>query len=170
MVSGGALYKIWAFTTEANYVAWGDSYGLPVACHLEVGRHLGDYAEQIGAIAYYEQTGEELPQFTQYANNYINQMDCNGQNSQYRTPSAIYKNHWGGPGAIITTFTPFMYPGWNNTVSRYYTFGIYNGFTVYDKIYYRKRLATLWNWGWNYWRFHYGLSWLDNKMSSGITI
>lgn len=164
------IIKIWAFTSEALYVTWGEVQGLPVACVLEVEEHLKNYALTSGALQHYEQTGEMLPAYEQYATNYIHEMNCGsgGNESFERALGILYKDAYGGVPNFGMWGMPFLWSGWNNQVSRISAIGLPSINSVFDKTFYRKRMATLWGIGWGNWRFIGSLSFLNDKASSFI--
>ncbi len=166
------IIKIWAFSSEALYIAWGEANDLPVACMLEMEDHLRTYASTSGAISYYEQTGAILPSYEQYATNYIATMNCiPGTNqSVERALAILYKDAYGGVPNFGAFGVPFLWSGWNNQISRMSIVGLPSATSIFDKTFYRKRLATLWGLGWRNFRFIGSLSFLNDRTSSFIAI
>lgn len=155
------------FTTREKYINWGYINKRPVELYLEIEEHLASYAKDNGYIAEYELTGVVSQDYLDYESEYFNKM-TNGVNS--RAVTMLHKDFWGGSSAPMPLTLPVMWPGWNNKVSRYYPLNIWGGMAIYNKAFYRRRMATLWNWGWQSIRFEGPLSYLNDKMSSGINI
>ncbi len=171
-VEGGGLIKIWAFSSEASYIAWGDIHGLPIACRLEMGRHLAEYAERSGAIQHAEKYGEVPKEYDEYVEKYIAKMGCSVEKTGERAFAVIYKDNSGGGSAkLFYTFKSKLWWSWNNEVSSYFTFGLFNAMTIYNGSFYTNRMATIWNWGWTTYSFPgTPLAWLNDRMTSGICL
>jgi hypothetical protein len=160
------------FTSREKYVAWGEENGFPVALSLEMGDHLRTYAEANGVIEHYEKTGEVLPAYLDYEQQYYAMMTGTADMVNERSGTAmLHKNWWGGsPSAPLAGTLPVMWPGWNNEVSAYFPLCLYCGLTVYDRTFYRKNLGTIWEWGYELVPFINDLSKYNDKMSSTIRV
>jgi len=139
------LVKIWAFTSEDKYIAWGETHNTPVTPLLEMEKHLRQYIIDNNVEQIYE-----------------------GVNATERGSAMLHKDCTGGSSAPLLATLPAMWPGWNNRVSSYFPFGIYSGLMVFDRSFYRSRMAIVWNWGWTRYCFSGPLGFLNDRMSSAI--
>jgi hypothetical protein len=85
--------------------------------------------------------------------------------------TAIHDNANGGSPAWYMTVptVPFMAPGWNNRASAINNLDIGSFVHLYDRTFFRKRLASFVGFhGWQIIPFVGGLSFMNNKLSSAI--
>jgi hypothetical protein len=160
--SEAGIITIHAFTNERKYIEYGRSENIPVELMLSFDRQMSEYAETSGAIEYYEQTGELPEEYVEFEERAFPNIE------RVPNPLVIYKDFWGGSSRVFATTLPVMPTGWNNKVSRYFDLDVYGGLAIYDKSFYRSRMATLWNWGWQTIRFSGPLAGLNDRMSSCI--
>lgn len=158
------------FTTKEKYIEWGIEQDLPVALSFEMEEHLAQYADENGYIEEYEKTGEVSQDFIDYQNEYASRILNQDNMASLRAPTILHKDLNGGGAMWIQEFTPFLFLGWNNQTTRYMPFNPFTGFHIYDRSFYRRRLATLWRVGWQQVRFEGPLQWLDDRLSSCISI
>lgn len=155
-----AIHK---FSTESAMVAWAGANNMPIGDFIAGGNELYQLAESNGIIEDYDRTGN-CPQWyldavqNRFPNNKTDAActwhdACTGSGATWISPS---------PGG------PFMAPGWNDRVSSYWHFAIYGVVILYDRTFYRNRLLTFWNWGWQRTPLCSFFSFADNRTSSSI--
>lgn len=163
------IVTIYAFSSKEEYIKWGNDNGFPVALKLEIAEHLSTYAIEKGVIDEYERTGVVPQSYIKYERQYYERMMSSSLNQAgTRGYTMLHKECIGGPSAPIISTLPVMWPGWNNKVSAYFDFNVWGNLTIFDRTFYRKKLASIWDWGWKKVCFTGPLSPLDNKMSSGF--
>lgn len=163
-----------AFTQNELYYNFGDTKGLNFRLHDEIENHLAQYAEESGAIAYAERTGEVPQAYTDYERAYIERMLGSGGGESRSTAIAILHKNCPGIGGDMVTFPgiglPFMPPSWNNAVSGFTPLFLLGLHKVYDKSFYRKKIATFSGFiGFTKICFTGPLSPIDNKASSWLS-
>lgn len=140
-VTGKSIFHLKGFTTNEGYIKYGEEHNLPFALNVEIEQHLAKYAEESGAIAYEERTGEVPEEFMEYAYAYMNEM---GALPTSRAQVIIYENNCTGTGTgnaafVIGGFNPKMPSGFDDDVERADGFSIVGS---YNKIYTRKWFRT----------------------------
>ncbi|MFA0961197.1 hypothetical protein AB9P05_05295 [Roseivirga sp. BDSF3-8] len=160
-----------AFTNDDAYIQWGDKNGYDVASTLEYERNVAKFAEESGAIRQYEETGEVSQEFLEF------------QDAEYerifQTKALVYersmgsgylsKNCSGGSYRRMSSVRAWMWWGWNNAVSNYYQSGGLRYTAIYNRTFFRSRIATIYGWG-SYSINFCGYSWLNDRMSSYWTV
>lgn len=167
---GKGIITVNTFSSKENYIEWGILNGLPVAQSFEIEEHLSAYAETNGYIEEYEKTGVVSQSFLDYQKQYFDGVTQQNDQASLRAPTMLHKDFTGGASTIASELQPFMFPGWNNRTSRYYSFHVYTGFHIFDRSFYRRRMATLWNFGWQNILFQGPLGFLNDRLSSCISI
>jgi hypothetical protein len=160
-----------AFTTEEGFVDFGLENNLKLRELLIFERHMSKYAETSGVEMEFELTGKVPEWYSNYeAEYYSSVFNKSPLNKCFWTE--LKKDIAGGQTSFMGGTLPFMWPGWNNTVSRFKPLGLY-GFTVlYDKWRYKRRIAVFWGWGFSSVFLDHGppdFSWANNRMSSGFS-
>ena len=164
-----------AYTSEAKYVVFGKKFGLDLDKQLIFERIMSNYSVKSQAITEFEKSGK-LPTSYQEREKFVYDSLFN-KNSKIligKVQSGLttlhdypYDPNFSGGGTVIMAGTlPFMFPGWNDRVSSIEILGIGSAVTVYDRTFYRSRLSTVVNWGFQRINLDGGA---DNKMSSGIS-
>ena len=124
-----------------------------------------------GVVEEYEKTGKVSSAYLDYEAEYYERMIANLTDSpSFRGTDILHKDCRGGNNAPLATTLPFMWPGWNNEVSAYTPLHVYSGLSIYDRSFYRRKMATLWNFGWTRYCFEGPLSFLNDNMSSAISL
>lgn len=165
------LITVDAFTSADRYIDWGNQYGYNVEGMLEFESVMSAYAEESGTIKEYEATGEVSQAYYDYENEQYERIFGKREEAggKMNSLAMLHKDYFGGSSWPMATTAPFMMPGWNNTVSRYFQFNIYGVFIMYDRSFYRNRMFTLWGWGWQNVRLWGPLGWANDRMSSGFS-
>lgn len=156
-----------AFSTEDSYVKFGIEHNLYPKEHLAFEKEIRAYAAESGTIDYYEKTGELPKEYKKYEKQIYNKHL--GKLPQNKTSvTTLYKDFFGGSSWVMVNYLPFMPPGWNNTVSSFVPVGLYGVTHLYDRSFYRTRMATLWGWGFT--RVSFFWAWLNvlNDRTSSV--
>lgn len=159
--------KIYEFSDKESYIKFGSEVNIDIEGLLDFEEAVHDYVIDNDIEALTEQN-EKIPE--DYLNFELSLY--NGiftENAKLLAGTTLHKNYWGGSPAHHMSFTMPVMWGWNNKVSATYPKYFYGAHTIYNKKWYRKRMATISGWGWMYYRFVGPLSWLNDRMSSGIT-
>lgn len=162
--------RINAFTTKEAMIAYGDEVGIPIRFNMEIADHLRNYAEETGAIAIYEETGEVPEEYLAYMDAYLNSVSpgvAEPQEVDFRTFGFLFRNLFGGGAWTYgSPGYPFMPPSWNNEVSRYQHFTIRAFHALYDRSFFRRFMFSHWPWGWTPVRLWGPLTVFDDNISS----
>lgn len=116
--------SIFAYSTLAGYVSKGNSLGLNLQLYLTIEANLRNYAQSIGAIDLFDQTGVVDPAYTAYEAAYlasIPQVEA-GQSNKTVVGGVWFDDIWSGtsPSTIYPSVSPFMLFGaWSNRVSSF---------------------------------------------------
>lgn len=155
---------IHSFSSEAAMVAYADANHMPIGDYIAGGNELYQLAETNGVIVDYEQGGT-CPQW------YLDAVENRFPNNKTEAAATWYDLCSGNGGSTWISPNPggpFMAPGWNDRVSSYWHFAIYGVMILYDRTFYRNRMLTFWNWGWQRVPLCSFFSWTDNRTSSSI--
>ncbi len=155
--------KVYYFTTEEQYVSFGNQLGYDFKSHLEFEKEMNQFAEQKGLC----EMSEEIDSLPQWYYDYERTAY-----EKYFKPDAsksffvvLHKDaNGGGSSNVMVSNYAFMPPGWNNCVSSVKFVGIAGGLHVYDKSLYRKRVETVVGLADQIYNLGRG----NNKMSSGV--
>lgn len=158
------------FSTVEGYLSYGEKTGHDFNKINEFCTLVKNYATNTGEIEHYEHYGEVSSSFESWFNQQVVQYF--GNNNPTEGSFTVYKD--------ISSLNPswtfllgqalFMPPGWNNTVSKFYSLHIYGSTLFYDKTFYRNRMATFTDFGWKYWYFQGPLNYLNDKTSSCMDV
>jgi hypothetical protein len=155
------VINYYGFSAKDDMMAFADAQNIPIRDAIQGGEYLADLAETNQVDIEYERTGN-VPQW------YLDEVNNRFPNRKTQSVAVMWDNCWsGGPSIIdVTPGLPVMYPGWNNRVSRYDLLNIYGVMIIYDRTFYRSRILTAWNWGWQWIHICAWYPWADNRMSS----
>lgn len=170
---GNGVVGVYAYTTVSEYLKKGTALGHNLTKALQIENDLRNYANSIGAITLYDQTGNVDPSYTDFEQNYIG----NTPELQEPTAAGILPGTWHDnfsatqPSTIYPSVSAFMwFSAWQNKVSAYSPRYIYGVDMLYEKTIFRRRLATLTNWGWQKIVFNvYPFSFLNNNSKSWLS-
>lgn len=160
--------EIHGFSSENTYLSYGDTHNINLRLNLEIENHLRDYAISSGAAAEYEKTGIESQSFMNYALQYIASRKPTNI-AESRAPTMMREDCASGATMAFFATAPTMYLGtWSDRVGSYFPFSIFAVDTFFDKMFYKKRLATFANFGWTDYCFPStpGLGFMNKKTSS----
>ena len=168
-INSATIVVVEAFSTEEGYINYGTKHNLHVKEQLTFEKAMREYAEKTGAIKHYEKTGEVTKDYKKYEK--MMYAKYLGHLQQDKTViTTLYKDYFGGPSWTFVNHSPFMVPGWNNTVSSFTPVGIYGVTILYDRSFYRTRMANFWGWGFNRVLLYWGWTWnLNNRTSSALS-
>lgn len=142
------VFVIRAFSSREAYVQFGEENDIPIALGLEIEEHLAKYAEESGAIAHEEKTGEVPEFYLQYMNEYLG----NTGRSAIKRATIFNDNCMGtGTGPLNNAFTligtkpKLSYP-FNDNVEKFRNapFAVYVLHKVYTKTFFRKKIFQMW--------------------------
>ncbi len=158
--------QIREFSTHLGYVAFGKTINPNFEQFLNFESKLIQCIEAENLVAEYEATGAISFDYESWYNNLYNVTF-----NRLAVPVTVYKNLGGGDAWIhLYGQALFMMPSFNDAVSSYYDWDIYSYMMIYDKSFYRKKIATLSYWGRNYIYFWGPLYYLNDRMSSFYTL
>jgi len=137
------------FSTEELYIQFGEQNNIKIEEQLKFEHKMVEYAGIHKIDSIYEATGEVPQSYFDFANN------CYLQNFG-ETPNleawaaAFYKElNKQGDCAIHHGLTPFLNPGWKNTISSFQFIGIYGITRLYKKPFFIKGMVTYNDWAYN---------------------
>lgn len=171
--SSDNVISVNAYTNEVKYITKGIELGLDLQLQLKIEKDLRNYADSIGAITLFDTTGIIDPAYTSYEATYLASIPkiassetnrtLNGgvwyDNIQPSSPSTIY------PGVSVAMW----FGAWQNRVSCFVPRFFYGTDIIYNKTFFRKRMATLTGWGSQPFSFGYPpLTPLNNKSKSWL--
>jgi hypothetical protein len=159
--------EIHGFSTVELYLAYGDTHGMDLRLGFEIENHLREYAISSGAVAAYEATGVEPQSFIDYSAQYIASKKPSVAES--RSVTMMREDcSTGATMAFATTSVTMHFGTWSDRVSSYFPFMIYGPDSFFDKKFYDKKLATIWNFGWSDYCFNQapGLGFMNKRTSS----
>jgi len=155
------------FSTKNGYIKFGEKNKLKLKELLLFENDIHNYIEKNGIEKIFNQTNIIPKKYLEYEKSRYNYYFKNS--NKFFPGTTLHKNYWGGsPAHHMTSTMPVMF-GWNNTVSSTFPTYPYGAHTLYNRSWFRSRLATLSGFGWVYYRFVGPLSYLNDKMSSGVT-
>lgn len=176
--TNSTLTSIYAFSNDSLFYAFGNNIGIPFQLYDEMSEYLSEYADSSGVITQTEQS-EELPQwFIDFQDSYIEQMLSEGNQSdiienRILIRTVIYDECESGPLRTLPIGghpSLWLYKFRDRTTS-YYPFGIGSIDIIYDRSFYRSRLATIRSWGLNRICFaNWPYTGLNNDANSWIVI
>lgn len=164
-----------AYTSEDDYINFGETYGLRFRESIEFGKIMSSFAEKTGVITEYEKTGD-VPSwyYDREKAVYDSLFGVNEFKDATSLFVTLYEHHFvegqGAGKSIImpTTSFPFMPPGWNDRVSCVQFVGfIGGGIHIFDKTFFRSMIQSVIYWGLT----HVNLpTYSNDKMSSSMRI
>ena len=155
------------FSSEDGYIEYGNKNGLKLKELLSFEKDMHAYIKENKIEEIFEKTKIIPKQYLAYEKARYDYYF--GTGAKFFPGTTLHKNYWGGsPAHHMTSTMPVMF-GWNNTVSATFPTYPYGAHTIYNRSWFRSRLATLSGFGWVYYRFVGPLSYLNDKMSSGVT-
>ncbi len=165
-----AYVNIRAFTTKDLMLEYGDDNDIPLRTLDDFETELTNYINDNGIIEAYESDRVLSEDFIAYQNALIDRYFPGAADD--RGAITLHKDYIGGASWIHGSASAILVPGYNNTVSRHFDFSIYGFVNVYDRTFYRRKMVTLWAWGWSNIWYHqsWGLAFLNNRMSSQINL
>jgi len=154
-----------SFDNDEDYINWGIKNNIPVAEMLKKEKLIKEFIDNNNIEEIYEKTGK-LPEI------YIDFMaKLFGNNEKIlAAPITIYKGLYSSEGAwlVQNSIPSLKHTTWNNQISGYTEHAVYGAVTWYNNSWYRYKMATTWNWGWNRIRFNGALSGLNDRTTSLI--
>lgn len=163
--------ELHAFKSKEDYISFGEKYGLKLRESIVFEEMISSIAEKKGIIDMYEKTNKLPDWWDDYEKALLDSIFNYSTDDYIDTDKSVwvtlFKQSFGGPSSIMLRTLPAMWPGWNNSVSRVEFFGVGGGLIIYDRTFYRRRLATYVNWGMTTIQLPTGV---ENKMSSGIKL
>jgi len=155
------------FSTEVGYIEYGKKNGLKLKELLLFENDMNTYINENKIEEIFEETKTIPEKYLAYEESRYNYYF--GTDTKFFPGTTLHKNYWGGsPAFHMTSSMPVMF-GWNNTVSATFPTYPYGAHTIYNRSWFRSRMATLLGFGWVFYRFVGPLSYLNDKMSSGVT-
>jgi hypothetical protein len=164
---------IHAFTSEQNHIAWAEANGYKdLAKSIEFKKVMSDYVRAYGIEEKYLSTGDVPQSYYDYEQEQYERLFGTRQieNGRVQQLAMLHKDVRGGSSWPMHMTAPFMWPGWNDEVSRYYQFNMYGLFIVCEHIFYGGRGFIIHGWGFQNVRFEGPLWFLNDIMSSGFSI
>ncbi len=173
--SDGEQVSIYAYTTENDYIKKGNELGLNLTLQLKIEKDLSNYADSIGAIALYDNTGVVDAAYTAFETSYlanIPQIEAMLINKS-SIGGVWFDDIWSGtkPSTIYPSVSALMWFGaWQNRVSSFVPLFFYGTDIIYNKTFFRRRMATITGWGSQTISFNWPwLSSLNNKSKSWLS-
>lgn len=157
------------FSTEALYVDYGRNNGMKLKEILDFEKGMQDYISKNNIENYYR-IHDTLPDsYYAFEDGLYNKYFGSMTRDKFIPGVTMHKNYWGGsPAWHVFSTMPYMF-GWNNTLSATFPTYFYGFHSIYNKSWYRKRLATFYGFGWSFYRFVGPLGFLNDKTSSIIS-
>lgn len=156
-----------AFTTEQAFIDFGKHNNIKIEEMIGFERAMQDRAKELGIIDIEYQKGIKLPkEYTDYeATMYLKYF---GRNITSKTVfTTFHKDYTGGPSWVTGSTMPHWgVIGWNNQISSYFPLGIYGFTSFYDDSFYRNRMLTAWDWGWQRIPLFWGWTYLANDRTT----
>jgi len=159
-----------AYSSEEKYVEFGNEHGYAFDKQLIFEKLMSSYAENSGAISEYENTGM-MPEWYLEREQYVyDSLFSNTSQLKAALVITLFEHPFvqgsgAGSSILMAATYAFMPPGWNNRVSCVEFVGVGGGLHIYDKTFYRKKKASIVNWGMKHINLGSGV---NDKMSSGI--
>jgi hypothetical protein len=154
-----------AFTRREDYILYGEKHNLKLKELLLFEDEMKDFVKKNDIISLYNES-EKLPKWYVDFEAKTYQKHFGGSSQQKSALTMLHKNLVGGPDRLVGVTTPQLWGGFNNAVSAFTPIGIWGFTSLYDKSFYRARLATIWGFGMT--RVFLNTS-IDNKTTSVIT-
>jgi hypothetical protein len=133
---------------------------------LQLGEHMSKYAEEIGAIEEYENTGLLMAQYRQYEENYLRENFSSNGGS--RALGTWYTQPNGAGPSFPTVHWPAFGGQWNDNISSVMAIG---GPTIYyDRTFYRSYMVAFWHLAPQNYFISFQGWWFDNKTSSALSM
>ncbi len=133
---------IYAFTTEAGYIEFGEKHNLKLKEGLDFAKHMREYAEKSGAIEHFEKTGEFLESYSKYEAAYYQKV-FGKKNSKAAWVLYEYKDGYGSYiGVPYFWMLGSLGRSWKNRVSSVNDYGPGALITLYDRTFFRRFLTT----------------------------
>lgn len=162
------IINILAFTSRDSYIQWGESTNNPVEKKFQLEDYVKAYSLENNLYEIYDNTGRVPQRHIDHLNNYYAELFPEANSSRLLT--TIRKNCTSGNTWVISGVTLFMPPGFNNSVTSFEHVAIGGFLNIYDKSLLRKNLGSFWNWGLSPTCFEGPLSYLNDRMSSCISV
>jgi hypothetical protein len=137
---------LYAYTTEAGYIAYGERNGLNLKGELEFSKHMSEYAETSGAITEYEKTGNIPENYTKYEKQYYERLFDKPAGEKGYGKLCDYHNGGGSYIPFVNgATTPALPKSWRNRISSVHNAVGVAVYTVplYNKTWYRDKLITV---------------------------
>ncbi len=159
-----------AYSSEEKYIEFGNEHGYEFDKQLVFEKIMSSYAENSGAIIEYENTGVTPVWYLEREQFVYDSLFSNISQLKAALVITLFEHHFvqgsgAGSSILMAATYAFMPPGWNNRVSCVEFVGVGGGLHIYDKTFYRKKKATIVNWGMEHINLSSGV---NDKMSSGM--
>lgn len=158
-----------AFTNREDYILYGEKHHLKLKELLLFEDEMKNFVEKTDVISLYNETGNVPQWYVDFeAKTYQKHFGVSSQQKSALT--ILHKDYSGGTNRAVGLTSPYLWGGWDNKVSAFTPIGLYGFTSLYDKSFYRKRMATIWGWGMQrvvlYWGYLYNA---NDRTSSVIT-
>jgi hypothetical protein len=161
-----------SYSSLAAYLQKGTELGLNLQKVLEIENDLQSYAQSIGAIDLYDNTGVIDARYTAFEEKYINDIPNykEGQNKGILAGTWFDKSSPNTtPRTLYPGISAFMWFGaWQKKVSCFAPMFLYGKDVIYKETLFRKRMVTLIGWGTGTISFTGPLAFIDNKARSWL--
>lgn len=158
-----------SFTTEEGFIEFGLTNNLKIQEIIEFENRINNYASENNTITTYETSGKVSKEYKDFENETFNNL-IGSKSLEKTTSTVLHQNYLGGPDFVMTSTVPFLGGGWDNEVSAFTPIGLYGVTVLYDKSFYRKRMAVLWGWGFTRIQLYWGyLLVLNDNTSSAMS-
>jgi hypothetical protein len=153
------------FRSDDEYILWGEKRDIPIKEMLTKEKALAEFIAKNNIIEMSDET-ETIPEaFEQF------ETELFKANDKIASAIAIHKDCSGGASWLVANTIPSLKnTTWDNKISRYLDQAAYGGVSWYDSRWYKNKLTTTWNYGWQFICFttHPALKSIDNKTTSLI--
>ncbi len=137
----GVKEVIYAYSSEVGYIEYGEKNNIHLKEQLAFEKHMIEYAEKSGAIAEYEKTGVVSEAYLDYEKKYYEKVS--GKSTKAYLFMLNREHNMGGGNFPMGETFAVMPPTWNNEVSCIKNIGLLGVVTIFDKWFYRDRIATM---------------------------
>ncbi|MCD4791596.1 MAG: hypothetical protein K8R54_00055 [Bacteroidales bacterium] len=130
---------VYAYTTEAGYIKYGEKNNLKLKELLDFETHMREYAEKSGAIAEFERTGKVPESYKKYEEAYYNKVSKGGNKALLVEFS---KEHWRqGSHVYMGHMYAVMPLSWDRKVSSLQYIGAAGNASLYKNRFYGRRIG-----------------------------
>lgn len=166
--NGELINIIEVFSSKEGYILYGKKHNLKLEQLLNFEDAMRTYVEKNDIENKFLTSGKLPKSYVDFeSKTYQKYFGIPSQQKSLLT--ALHKNYYGGPDRLVGTTSPFLWGGWNNKVSSFTPLGVWGFTTLYDKKFYKNRMATIWGVGMSRVYFWGGYSFLNDRTTSVIT-